>query len=204
MTVPLAGNSRRTQAERRDATRAQLMDAARALFVAKGYADTGTPEIVAAANVTRGALYHHFVGKTELFRAVCIREAEAVGRAIDAATLDLHDAGQALRVGAVAYLDAMNVPGRSRLLLLDVPAVLGHGEAGELTLGEGHAQLREGLAQALPSAGNDEIDATADILSAAFDRTALAIAQGGDRTTYVNAMLMILERAMAHSSGHPN
>jgi AcrR family transcriptional regulator len=174
------------------------MDAARALFVAKGYAETGTPEIVAAAGVTRGALYYHFADKTELFRAVCAREAEAVGQAIDAATHDLRDAGQALTVGTVAYLDAMSVPDRSRLLLLDVPAVLGHGEAAELTLGEGHAQLRKGLAQAWPDAGDDEINATTDILSAAFDRTALAIAQGGDRTTYLEAMLKIVERATTH------
>ena len=167
------------------------------LFVAKGYADTGTPEIVAAAGVTRGALYHHFADKMDLFRAVCVREAEAVGRAIDSATLDLQDAGQALTVGAVAYFDAMSVPGRSRLLLLDVPAVLGHGTAGELTLGEGRSQLRAGLAQALPTTGEDEIDSMTDILSAAFDRTALAIAQGGDKTTYVDAMLKIVERTMA-------
>ncbi|WP_245749610.1 TetR/AcrR family transcriptional regulator [Palleronia marisminoris] len=189
--------SRRTQAERRSATRAQLMDAARALFVAKGYADTGTPEIVAAAGVTRGALYHHFADKADLFRAVCAREAEVVGKVIDDATRDLDDPAQAIRVGSVAYFDAMSVPGRSRLLLLDVPAVLGRDEATGLTLGEGRAQLREGLADALPDAGGGELEAMTDILSAAFDRTALAIAEGADRRTYIDAMLGIVERATA-------
>ena len=61
---------RRSQGERTDATRAALVGAARALFEARGFAGTGTPEIVAAANVTRGALYHNFGDKRGLFAAV--------------------------------------------------------------------------------------------------------------------------------------
>ena len=60
----------RTNRDRTERTRAALLQAARALFVAKGYADTSTPEIVAAAGITRGALYHHFDDKRALFRAV--------------------------------------------------------------------------------------------------------------------------------------
>lgn len=189
---------RRTQAERRNAMRAQLMDAARALLVEKGYADTGTPEIVAAARVTRGALYHHFADKTDLFRAVCAREAEAVGKAIEDATKDVQDTKRALAVGSVAYFDAMSVPGRASLLLLEAPSVLGLDEAARLTSGDGRTQLREGLAQALPETEEAMIDAMADILSAAFDRTALAIATGGDRTAYINAMLELVERSTTY------
>ena len=61
---------RRTQAERRAATRAALLSAARPLFAERGYEAVSSEEIVAAAGVTRGALYHHFDGKRGLFAAV--------------------------------------------------------------------------------------------------------------------------------------
>ena len=198
MTQPAAEPSkRRTQAERSAMMRKQLMDAARALFIAKGYAETGTPEIVAAAQVTRGALYHHFAGKQDLFKAVCIHEAEAVADAIEQATCDEQDTQRALTIGSVAYFDAMNVQGRAALLLLEAPAALGQEEAAKLTSLNGLAPLRMGLAQALPQAESAAIDAMADIMSAAFDRTALAIAMGGDRSTYIDAMLRLVARAIS-------
>jgi len=55
---------------RGDVTRAELLRVARGLFAERGYASVGTEEIVRAANVTRGALYHHFADKKDLFRAV--------------------------------------------------------------------------------------------------------------------------------------
>src|SRR2546430_7512715 len=67
---PLVAPTRTTKAEQSEATRAALMDAARGLFAERGYAAVATEEIVRAAGVTRGALYHHFDGKEALFAAV--------------------------------------------------------------------------------------------------------------------------------------
>ena len=106
-------------------TKAALIEAARQLFVDKGYAATGTPELVKAAGVTRGALYHHYADKLDLFRAIIERESAAVATAIETASANPQTALGALKSGARAYFEAMRVPGRTRLLLVDGPSVLG-------------------------------------------------------------------------------
>ena len=111
---------------RSEATRRQLVTAARALFGARGYASVGTEEIVRAAGVTRGALYHQFRDKADLFAAVAEQiEAEIAERiAADAAGAAADPAG-ALRTGARLFLDACAEPEVERIILLDAPAVLG-------------------------------------------------------------------------------
>lgn len=75
--------ARRSQADRRADTRAKLLEAARDLFIEMGFAETPTPEIVRRAGVTRGALYHHFADKADLFRALAKEEAKAISVHID-------------------------------------------------------------------------------------------------------------------------
>src|SRR3954463_13627865 len=106
------GRERRTQAERSETTRGALIGAARGLFAERGFAGVGTEEIVRAAGVTRGALYHQFTDKRELFAAV-FEEVEAeltqrVGQAAGAAAAD--DPLAELRIGAAAWLDACTEP----------------------------------------------------------------------------------------------
>lgn len=187
MTDPVTSNGsppRRTQAERRAATRGALLDAARRLFVEKGFAATGTPEIVASAGVTRGALYHQFANKRDLFYAVATRDAEAISAAIDDTTADIMGAQDAVRAGTLAYFEAIAIHGRSELLLVQAPAVLGHDAATALLHGAGGAELRSGLGALHPEMAADDLGALTEILSAAFDRAALAIANGSPRLPY--------------------
>ena len=190
---------RRTNEARSAATRAALIAAARALFVEKGYGETGTPEIVAAARVTRGALYHHFADKADLFRAVVSAEAEAVAEAIDRATTTVVPARRALIEGAGVYFAAMNTPGRARLLLLDGPAVLGPQAMAELDRSTGGGTLRQGLSEAMRRVDPAELDALADCLSAAFDRAALAIAGGADPAAYCTAITRLIDATLRTS-----
>lgn len=188
---------RRTQAERRAQTQTQLLDAARELFVDQGYAQTGMPELVRKAGVTRGALYHHFQDKADLFRAVAEREAQAITETIVAATDHVSDPNAAMSVGTNAYFDAMLVPGRVKILLLDAPSVLGHETALSLTQAQGSTSLKNGLAQAMPTLSDLELEALTGILSAAFDRAALKIAEGEDRDAYTQALFTTIEKLLA-------
>src|SRR3712207_6058288 len=92
-------------AERSATTRGALIAAARPLFAERGYGGVGTEEIVRAAGVTRGALYHHFRGgKKDLFRAVAEAvEGEGVQR-IAGGALRAPDPYEALERGAEAWL----------------------------------------------------------------------------------------------------
>ena len=59
-----------TKAEQTRRTRRAILDRARQLFAAQGYAATGTEEIISELGITRGALYHQFGDKLGVFRAV--------------------------------------------------------------------------------------------------------------------------------------
>ena len=186
----------RSNRDRTEKTRTALMQAARALFVDKGYAETSTPEIVAAAGITRGALYHHFEDKRALFRAVVTDEALAVASAIELETPDGLQPVEALRKGSVAYLDAMRAPGRTRLLLIEGPSVLGLAEMKKLDDENAARTLRDGLEAAIDARGLP-IAALADLLSASFDRAALAIDAGEDAQAYRAAIVALIRRVAA-------
>lgn len=119
--------ARRTQAERAAVTRTALIDAARPLFANHGFSDVALESIVRAAGVTRGALYHHFADKTELFAAVFEQvEQEVASRMGEAiAASQASDPVEIMLLGANFWLDACADPEIQRIVLVDAPAVLG-------------------------------------------------------------------------------
>ena len=191
-----AKNTPRTNKARTDATRSALLKAARALFADQGYADTSTPDIVKAAGVTRGALYHHFDDKMGLFREVLKQEYAAVAAEIDrSAKRNPTSAVDALRQGSRGFLGAMQDRGRVRIMLLDGPVVLGYEQLGQIDRDTSADSLRLGLEAAMQAGEIKAIplDALTGQLSALFDRTALAIAAGGNRTEHLEALDAILD-----------
>jgi AcrR family transcriptional regulator len=124
---PLMDGTRRTQAERAAETREALIEAARPLFAAQGFAEVALETIVRAAGVTRGALYHHFADKTELFAAVFEKvEGEVAARMGEAiAASNQTDPVEVMRLGADFWLDVCSDPEVQRIVLVDAPAVLG-------------------------------------------------------------------------------
>lgn len=194
-------NLPRSNRDRTEKTRSALMQAARRLFIEKGYGETSTPEIVAAAGITRGALYHHFEDKRALFRAIVTDEALAVADAIERnAPADLRPI-DALLAGSSAYLDAMREPGRTRLLLIEGPSVLGLTEMKKLDEENAARTLRDGLEAAMgkqSASSSASLAALADLLSAAFDRAALAIDAGEDAGHYRAAIAALIRSVASH------
>ena len=170
--------ARMAQADRREQTQRALVSAARKLFAEKGFAATGTPEIVAAAGVTRGALYHHYADKTALFAAVVEQEHLLVAMAINAAAEGTEEPGpvKALIAGSDAFLDAMQDAGRRQILLVDAPAVLGRAAVDAIDARNGLDTLICGLRDAMEAKAIKTLPVLplAHLFGALFDRAALA------------------------------
>ena len=117
--------ARRTQAERTEATTAALVDAARELFARDGYDATSLDAVAARAGVTKGAVYHHFDGKPQLFEAVFSREIERMTGPLAAAYTRKKDPWDAFKAASRAFLEECLDPGLQRIVLLDAPAAIG-------------------------------------------------------------------------------
>lgn len=177
-------NVKRTQADRSQATRSALIAAARRLFAERGYAGVGTEEIVRAAGVTRGALYHHFAGKRELFEAVYERIELELAERIAAGALEANATSplEAMRAGSEMFLAACAEPEVQQVALLDAPSVLGWDRWREIAAEHGLG-LIEGTLQAAVDAG--AIDAQpvrplAHVLMGALDEAAMLVARAED------------------------
>jgi AcrR family transcriptional regulator len=180
----LMDDRRRTQAERAAETREALIASARPLFAAAGFADVALETIVRAAGVTRGALYHHFADKTELFAAVFERvEAEVatqMGEAIAAANET--DPVEVMRLGAGFWLDACSNPEIQRIVLVDAPAVLGWARWTEIGNRYNTGLVRELLANAVETGRipQQPIEATALTMLGAIREATLYVARAED------------------------
>lgn len=185
-------------------TRRALLGAARELFAERGYAGTGTEEIVARAGVTRGALYHHFRDKADLFRTVMGTVAAELAGAVTAEVL----AGSAgsdrpmweqLRDGLQAYLDACLAPDFQRIVLVDGPAVLGPRAWDELVEEHGLGLLGRWLETAMSEGQIDRlpVEPLARLLAALIAEVSLIIARSPDPATAREETGLTLDRVLA-------
>jgi len=187
MNAEGAGAERRSQASRTAATRAALVAAARRLFADHGYADVGTERIVRAAGVTRGALYHQFVDKAELFAAVLESVEQGImARLIAAAATasdspDAHPVGS-LIAGADAWLDACADTEVQQIVLVDGPAVLGWERWREIGERYGMGLVAELLNESIAAGAipDQPVEPLAHVLVGALDEAALYVARAAD------------------------
>ena len=106
-------------------TTSALLSVARAHFAKYGYFEVALEKIVEEANVTRGAVYHHFKNKQGLFVAVLESVQEEVATQIQKQALKSNEAWEQLILGCVGFIKAANAKGNRQILLVDAPAVLG-------------------------------------------------------------------------------
>jgi len=176
------GEQRRPNAERSTATRGTLVAAARELFTERGYADVGTEEIVRRAQVTRGALYHHFSDKRDLFRAVHEQVEEQMVAKITEALDGIEDPVELLLAANRRFLDLCMDPNWTRIPLIDAPSILGWSEwrAADMRYGLGLATLALTAAMDAGALRRTPVRPLAHLLLAAMGEAGLMIAQADD------------------------
>ena len=189
------------RAEQSGATRATLVAAARELFAERGYAGVGTEEIVRRARVTRGALYHHFEDKKDLFRAVHEELEAELAHTIGAqlAAGDLTSALDLLRTGVRTFLDACTDRAVARIVLVDAPSVLGWREWREIDERHGLGLVTAGLQGAMETGEIERqpVKPLAHLLLGAMGEAGMLIANSEDpdatREEVEPALLTLLE-----------
>ena len=181
-----------TQAERTEATRGRLIATARRLFAEQGFAATSTEQILGEAKVSRGALYHHFASKTDLFQAAF----EAVEDELTARVLDRATAGgetdpmRILELGFDAFLDQCVNPEVQRIVMLDGPTVLGWDTWHELDERYAFGTLKAVLSVAAETGRIEQsaVDPLSHLLLGAIMQAGMVVARAADPVAAKQAM----------------
>lgn len=175
------------QAARSATTRAKLIRAARGLFARKGYADVGTEEIVRRAGVTRGALYHQFPTKQDLFLAVYEEVERDLTQQVVGSLGEVASPLAAMRAGLRGFLEACRTPEVQRIVLIDGPAVLGWERWREVAERNGLGLIEAEIAAAIEAGEIDPVAVgpLAHLLMGALDEGALLVVRDPDSTEMV-------------------
>jgi AcrR family transcriptional regulator len=171
-----------SKSEQADATRTALSAAARQLFTERGYAATSTTQIVERAGVTRGALYHHFPAKYDLFRAVFEQLEDEVTKHVAQEALTSADPLDQLRRGTSAYLDACIDPAVQQVVLLEGPSVLGWQTWQEIEQRYGYGLVVAGVEAAIGAGliAAQPVEPLAHVLFGALTEAGMAVARADE------------------------
>jgi len=187
-----------SKAEQADATRTALVAVARRLFTERGYAATSTNEIVERAGVTRGALYHHFSTKDELFRAVFEQLEDEVTKRVAEEALRGGDPLEQLRLGSRAYLDVCLDPAVQRVVLVEGPSVLGWETWQEIENRYGYGLVVAGVETAMAAGLVDAqpVEPLAHVLFGALTEAGMVVARAEDPRTARTEMDAAMDRLL--------
>lgn len=172
----------------------KLVGVARKHFAVHGYAESSMEEIVAEAELTRGALYHHFGSKKGLFQAVLASVQTEIGERVEAEAAQSDDAWEQLIMGCRAFVMAAVEPRIRRILLIDGPAVLGWEAWRRMDEENSMQHLREQL-QLMQQQGYLKpvpLDAMTHFLSGALNESVLWIAQSQDGSQSLEETMSVI------------
>ncbi|MBN6051882.1 helix-turn-helix transcriptional regulator [Nonomuraea sp. RK-328] len=191
-----------TRARRREQTRRTLLREGRRLFATRDYGAVGLAEIVQAAGVTKGALYHHFASKADLFRAVLQEVQQEVAREVAETAAAQDDPWEQLATGCRAFLTASTAPDIQRIMLIDGPAVLGWSEWRALDEAASARHLAEALTTLVDEGviPPQPVEPLTHLLSGAMNEAALWLAGStgpGDLDDTWNALSRMLRSLRA-------
>jgi AcrR family transcriptional regulator len=185
----------RTQSERSEATRAQLLNVAQELFTEHGFDKTPLDLVAERAGVTKGALYHHFRNKRELFQAVFESlEVRLCEKVIEAAIAAGDDAWAGLQAGVRGFLEAALDPSCQRIVMLEGPSVLGWETWKEIDERYGYGLTKASLEAAMAAGVLERrpVDPLARLFLAAISEAAIQIARAPDREAEMEEMYSAL------------
>jgi AcrR family transcriptional regulator len=171
------------------ATRDQLIEVATGLFAEHGYEGTSIEAVLAAAGVSRGALYHHFAGKDALFEAVVQALADRITAELSVLIQEAPDAVSTLHTAAMAWIDLAGDPVVQRILLIDAPSVVGW-ERWQAMDGRRAMDAMQAILTAVAEEGRlapEFVDPFAHMVLAAMDQIALVIARSDDSAAAMSA-----------------
>lgn len=191
-----------TQEERRRSTLAAIDTAARRLFEERGFAATTVDDIASKARVAKGAFYHHYRSKEDVFVTVLENLQEELAREVASRAVNGKTPVARLRLGLRAYMSACERPGVRRVLLVDGPAVVGWQRWREIDSRYFGAMTYRTVAAALGDGVRPaEVTAVTALISGAFAEAALVGAVGPasqvgtkDLTKAMDLLLEGLER----------
>ncbi|MFF5210329.1 TetR/AcrR family transcriptional regulator [Streptosporangium sp. NPDC000396] len=181
------------RAQQKERTRQALLRESRRLFATLGYGAVGLSEIVRAAGVTKGALYHHFDSKAALFRAVLSEVQQQVARTVAATAEAQDDPWESFTAGCRAFLTASTDPDVQRIMLVDGPAVLGWNEWRALDEAASARHLAEALTTLIEGGviARQPVAPLTRLLSGAMNEAALWLAGSENPEDLTDTMIAL-------------
>ncbi|MEM8904133.1 MAG: helix-turn-helix domain-containing protein [Actinomycetota bacterium] len=157
-----------TQAERTATTRARILDAARELFADRGFDATTVGDLLLSAEVSKGALYHHFASKEAVAETLFAETSRAAIDAASRATDGETDPLDGLVAACLRWIDQVADPAVATVMFEIGPSALGWERCRRIEDAHSLRVLRLGIGAAV-AAGRfapDRVDLAARTINA--------------------------------------